>query len=277
MNKKAAQFVEAVWEYYRAYGRHDLPWRKTHDPYKILVSEVMLQQTQVVRVVPKYRAFLKQFPSTKVLAEASLGDVLRAWQGLGYNRRAKFLKEAAAAVHYVHCGRWPRTQKELQALPGVGSYTAAALMNFAYNEPVPLIETNIRTVYLHHFYTDALGVPDAALWPYIEATFDTTHPRDWCYALMDYGAHLKETIGNLNVKSAQYKKQSPFKGSGRQIRGSILRLLASDAYSETSLFVAVRSDSHRPELTKNEFKIQLDALVMETMVVKEGCNYTLVA
>ena len=152
MNKKEREFVARVWEYYKAHGRHDLPWRKTTDPYKILVSELMLQQTQVDRVLLKYKAFLKLFPTARRLAAAPLGDVLRAWQGLGYNRRAKFLHQAAQYVTNELKGRWPKDEAGLLALPGVGPYTARAVLAFAYNEPVVLIETNVRQVFLHHLF-----------------------------------------------------------------------------------------------------------------------------
>ena len=146
-------FRKIVLCHYKKHGRHHLPWRKTKNPYRILVSEIMLQQTPVDRVLPKYQEFLKQFPSIKKLAAASLGDVLRAWQGLGYNRRAKYLHQCAAVIIYDNGGIWPRTVNELQALPGIGPYTAGAVMAFAYNQPIPIIETNIRTVYLHHFFS----------------------------------------------------------------------------------------------------------------------------
>lgn len=257
-------FIKAVWSYYRASGRHDLLWRKTANPYKILVSEVMLQQTQVTRVIPKYKEFLKQFPTTKKLATASLGDVLRAWQGLGYNRRAKFLKQAAEEIVHERNGKWPKTHEGLRTLPGVGNYTAGAVMNFAYNEPVPLIETNVRTVYIYHFFHDKEGVSDKELFPIIERTLDVVNPREWNWALMDYGAHLKETVGNLNRKSKTYQKQSSFKESNRYVRGAILRELAKQPLSKSAL------QNRLGDIEKERIELQLDALQRECLIYKEG-------
>jgi A/G-specific adenine glycosylase len=266
--KTETQFIKTVWSFYTREGRHDLSWRKTADPYRILVSEIMLQQTQVTRVVPKYMAFL-QFPTTKKLAEASLGEVLVVWQGLGYNRRAKFLKQAAEAVMREHQGKWPKTLPELRALPGIGSYTAGAVMNFAYNEPVPLIETNIRTVYIHHFFHDKEGVSDADLMPIIEQSLDTKNPREWNWALMDYGAHLKETVGNLSKRSKHYTKQSTFKGSDRQIRGAILRELAKSSLTEAKLCKVLA------DIEKERIKLQLAALLREELIDLRRSLYSL--
>ena len=151
------KFKDTVWKYYREHGRSDLPWRKTTDPYRILVSEVMLQQTQVERVIPYYTRFLKKFPTVRALAKAPLSQVLIAWQGLGYNRRAKMLHEAAKEVVRGHGGLFPRTALELEKLPGVGPYTAHAVAAFAYNEDGICIETNIRTAVTHHFFPKVIG------------------------------------------------------------------------------------------------------------------------
>lgn len=269
LTKLEQKFIETVWQYYNEHGRHDLLWRKTTDPYKILVSEIMLQQTQVSRVLPKYKEFLKAFPNTKKLVEAPLGDVLRIWQGLGYNRRAKFLKEAAEAVIKNYKGKWPKTLDGLRSLPGVGAYTAAAVMNFAYNEPVPLIETNVRTVYLHHFFKNQHGVPDSDLLPIIERAVDQERPREWHWALMDYGSHLKLTIGNLNKQSKTYKKQSPFKGSDRFIRGTILRELAKQSLTKQILLTSLS------DVDYERIEIQLELLQSERLLIKVGQKYLL--
>jgi len=228
MAKREHDFVDTVWSYYREHKRAALPWRKSKKPYCILVSEIMLQQTQVDRVIPKYQAFLKQFPTVQKLAAAPLSDVLILWQGLGYNRRAKLLHQCAQVVVHTHKGRFPRDFEALKALPGVGPYTAGAICAFAYNQAVPLIETNIRTVFIHHFFHDKTDVSDAALVRYIALTMDHKNPREWYWALMDYGSYLKKTVGNLNVKSKHYVKQSKFQGSDRQIRGAIVRALSED-------------------------------------------------
>lgn len=217
---------KTVWAHYRTQGRHDLPWRHVRDPYRILVSEVMLQQTQVARVVPYYRAFLKRFPSVRALAQAPLSDVLIAWQGLGYNRRAKALHDAARSI-VASGGRFPRTVAELVRLPGIGPYTASAICVFAYDEPLPLVETNIRTVLFHTVLAGRVGVPDSEVLQLTVVLMDRKRPREWHWALMDYGSHLKAQGVRVNALSKHYVKQSKFEGSDRQARGAILRLLAS--------------------------------------------------
>ena len=269
LTKLEKQFIKTVWDFYHLNGRHDLPWRKTKDPYKIVVSELMLQQTQVARVLPKYKEFLKKFPTVSSLAPAPLGEVLKAWQGLGYNRRAKFLWQAAKAVVNEHKGKWPNTYTQLQTLPGIGSYTAGAVMNFAYNSPVALIETNVRTVHIHHFFKDAENISDKELLPIIERTLDETNPREWNWALMDYGSHLKTTVGNASKKSKAYKKQSNFKESNRYIRGAILRALTQQPYTEAALC------SHFHDIENERIKLQLDALKNDGLVVKQKYKFLL--
>lgn len=264
-------FKMAVRRYYRRYGRHDLPWRQTTDPYRIFVSEVMLQQTQVPRVIPKYEEFLNSWPSVQALAAASLGNVLRQWQGLGYNRRAKLLHQAARYIQETHGGRFPRRRAELLAIPGVGPYTAGAILAFAFNQPAVMIETNIRTVFLHHFFEDADGVPDALIYPLIERTVDVKDPRHWYAALMDYGSHLKATIGNQNRRSRHYAKQTPFAGSDRQLRGAIMRELGQRNADQAAL--------HRrlPGFGADRVVAQLAALVREGLVERSGRRYRLPA
>jgi len=217
-------FREVVLGYHRAHGR-DLPWRRTTDPYAVLVSEVMLQQTQVSRVIPKYEAFLERFPDAHALAAASLTEVLAAWSGLGYNRRAKSLKVAAEAIVAEYGGAVPDTLEGLKALPGIGHATAAQILAFAFGVGVPFLETNVRAVILHHFFEDAEQVPDAALLPIVEATLDREDPRTWYWALMDYGTYLKRALPNPGRRSAHHARQGRFEGSNRQLRGWLLREL----------------------------------------------------
>jgi A/G-specific adenine glycosylase len=235
MTKKDQVFISIVYEYYAKAGRHDLPWRQTTDPYAILVSELMLQQTQVSRALPKYKVFLDTFPSWQSLADAPLGVVLQVWQGLGYNRRAKLLHQCARMVVQSYNGQLPQIRAALEALPGIGPYTAGAVMAFAYNLPVVMIETNIRTVYIHHYVQDGEVVTDKQLLVHIERTLDQSHARQWYAALMDYGSYLKQTIGNKSVQSAHYQKQAPFIGSRRAIRGAVLRVLSQSSYNTQSL------------------------------------------
>jgi len=241
MVKRIHPFAVTVWKYYRQHGRHGLPWRcppepiGDFDPYKILVSEVMLQQTQVLRVIPKYEAFLKQFPTVQLLAEAPLSAVLRTWNGLGYNRRAKFLHQAAQRIVIEHSGKLPMSTHELVKLPGIGSNTAGAVLAYAFNIPAVFLETNIRTVYIHHFFPDQTDIPDKEILRVAQVHLDSQYPRQWYWALMDYGAHLKRTVGNLNRSSQSYAKQSKFEGSKRQLRGKALQLLGERSYDEAEL------------------------------------------
>lgn len=244
----AAEFRETVLAFYAECGR-SLPWRHTRDPYAILVSEVMLQQTQVPRVIPKYEAFLHAFPNVRTLADAPLADVLAAWSGLGYNRRAKSLKDAAGRVVTEYGGQVPGTLEALVTLPGIGHATAAQILAFAFDVAVPFIETNIRAVYLHHFFEDAEDVPDSAILPLVEATLDRRNPRSWYYALMDYGTHLKATMPNPGRRSAHHTRQSTFEGSMRQLRGAILReLTARPGQTAHALAPALHDDPERVAL-----------------------------
>lgn len=221
----AKKFKEIIWKYYKN-NKRDLPWRKTHDPYKILVSEMMLQQTQVARVIPKYKSFLKKFPSVQALAQAPLRDVLLEWQGLGYNRRGMYLKKCAEKVTKDFAGKFPRDFKTLTSLPGIGPATAGDICAFAYNIPAVVIETNIRAVFIHFFFAGKEKISDTEILPLIEKTLDQENPREWYWGLFDYGAYLKSTkIKNPNHKSKHYIKQSPFKDSYRQKRAGLLRTL----------------------------------------------------
>ena len=212
-----------VYAHFKKAGRK-FPWRSTRDPYKILVSEVMLQQTQVKRVLVFYAEFMRHFPTVHVLAKAPLADVLRAWQGLGYNRRAKLLRDAAKLLVEQYGGKFPKNEQFLEGLPGIGPYTARAVMAFAFNKPVVFIETNIRTVFLHHFFKNRTTISDSEILPYMVKMLDKKNPRKWYSALMDYGASLKKFGVRLNAKSAHYTKQSKFEGSIRQLRGRILKM-----------------------------------------------------
>ncbi|MCA9364263.1 A/G-specific adenine glycosylase [Candidatus Kaiserbacteria bacterium] len=268
MTEREQAFVRTVWQYYKREGRHTLPWRRTKNPYRILVSELMLQQTQVDRVVPKYRSFIRQFPTIRTLAAASLGEVLRVWQGLGYNRRAKYLHACAQAMVHEWGGVLPKNQSALETLPGIGPYTAGAVMVFAHNTPVVMIETNIRTVFLHHFFTDAVGVPDSEITYYIERTLDREKPREWYAALMDYGTYLKKAYPNPSRKSKHHTIQSKFQNSDRQIRGAILRALTDTPQSRGAL-------STRLEFEDARIAAQLAQLVHEGMVTRTGGRYQL--
>ena len=241
------KFQKTITDHYRAYGR-DFPWRPptlqlrkngTADPYVVLVSEIMLQQTQVARVVPKYPRWIKRFPNPEALTKATVGDVVKYWQGLGYNRRALNLKRAAEIIVRRHKGIFPKTIREIGTLPGVGPYTAGAVAAFAFKTPSAFIETNSRTVYLHFFFKRRKRASDKEILTFIHRTLPKKNIREWYNALMDYGAMLKETAGNANTRSVYYTKQAAFKGSKRELRGALLRkateqatISASDVASE---------------------------------------------
>jgi A/G-specific adenine glycosylase len=218
------QFRKTVYNHFQRHGRK-LPWRRDYDTYHVFVSEIMLQQTQVDRVKPKYDRFIKELPDFSALARAPLAKVLLLWQGLGYNRRALNLKRAAEIIMRDYNGTLPASPELLETLPGIGKATAASISAFAYNKPVVFLETNIRTVLIHHFFKNRKSVHDEKLLPLAEMLLDRNNPRTWYSALMDYGTMLKKHYGNSARRSAGYKKQSRFEGSRRQKRGRILQIL----------------------------------------------------
>jgi A/G-specific adenine glycosylase len=231
---RGSNLKRAVKRYYRLHGRHHLPWRGTHDPYAILVSEIMLQQTQVDRVIPYFERWMKKFPTAQTLARASLLAVLKEWSGLGYNRRAKFLHEAVREIVTRHAGSVPRTYAELRKLRGVGDYTAKAIRVFAWNESETLIETNVRTVFLYHFFPRTHNVADASLIPLITTSLKGEEPRTWYAALMDYGAYLKAAHHNPSRRSLRHVVQRTFKGSMREVRGAIMKhIVAGNDINDT--------------------------------------------
>jgi A/G-specific adenine glycosylase len=260
------RFRKTIWDFYKSHGRK-LPWRNTRNPYHILVSEIMLQQTQVGRVIEKYEQFLSAFPDFASLALAPLRDVLSVWQGMGYNRRAIALKHIAGHVTTSYNGVLPSSEKLLLKLPGIGKATASSILAFAFNKPSVFIETNIRRVFIHFFLSDTEHIRDADILPIVEKTLDTANPRKWYYALMDYGSLLKTTTLNPNRKSAHYKRQESFEGSRRQLRGKILKeILAHPSITESSL---VKHTGQSPEAMKE----CLRQLQKEGFITKRGKRF----
>ena len=242
-----------------------MPWRTDTRPYYVLVSELMLQQTQVDRVVPKFLAFIERFPDVEALAQASLAEVLMLWQGLGYNRRAKFLHQSAQYVCQNYAGIFPQTKQELIRLPGVGPNTAGAILNYAFNIPTVFIETNIRTVYFHHFFTSVESVHDNQITKVLLETLDTENPREFYWALMDYGSWLKKQgVGSIK-QSRHYKKQSPLEGSVRQVRGQIIRVLTQGDMNEQSLKAVIKSDERYEKARDGLLKDGLISLKSEKL------------
>lgn len=263
-----AIFRRKIRRHYQKHGR-DLLWRKTRNPYHILVSEMMLQQTQTDRVIPKYLLFLKTFPTIRALAGASLREVLFLWQGLGYNRRAKFILETAKIIVGKHKAKIPTSQGELTALPGIGPYTSGAILVFAFKNREVLIETNIRTVYTHFFFGRRQIVHDREILELVRQTLPRTDPREWFYALMDYGAMLKQNNINLNKKSAHYSKQSKFEGSHRQLRGLVIKTaLEEKVITQKEFAKLLLLDSQK---TANV----LEQLIQEGFFIRKGNTFIL--
>lgn len=267
--KRILQFCSRIDAYYQKCGRTHLPWRKTDDPYHILVSEMMLQQTQVDRVIPKYNAFLSTFPSFQELAKATLAEVYSLWKGLGYNRRAKFLRDTAIEVMQRFDGKLPRTVEQLLTLPGIGPYTARAVYSFSKMGDAHVIETNVRSAIIAHFFQKSRSkISDAQ----IESVLMQCRPHvtDW-YAfnagLMDYGSSLKRSHNHAR-KAAVYARQSKFTGSVREVRGEILRLLEKQPRSISYL---------KLKATKNHplFEKAITGLVRDAMVVNDNGTISL--
>ena len=242
-----AAFKEFIWDFYHT-NKRDFAWRNIENPYCILISEIMLQQTQTSRVVTKYEEFITAFPNFYALASASLRDVLSVWQGLGYYRRARFLHQLAQVVVNEHAGILPQDPKILQTFPGIGPNTAGSICAFAYNQHTIFIETNIRTVFIDAFFHDKTDVTDKQLLPLIVQSVDQENPREWYYALMDYGVFLKARQANPSRKSAHYSKQSKFEGSDRQIRAKVLKLIVNQkSVTHQDILKTIGKDIERVE------------------------------
>lgn len=266
------QFQKKIYDYYLK-NKRNFSWREQITPYKIFISEVMLQQTQTSRVIFKFEQWIQKFPDFKTLAEASQHEVLATWQGLGYNSRGIRLARSAEIIVTKFHEKLPDTLEELQSLPGIGPNTAGSISAFAFNKPVVFIETNIRTVFLHEFFKDKDSVCDKEILKLVEQTLDKNNPRDWYYALMDYGVYLKKELKINNKKSKQYAKQSKFIGSRRQVRGAIIRILSQlkNLSTEDLLFLLEQ------ELPTNQhsFSSVLDELREEKLIFEKNNNFFL--
>ncbi len=265
--KVIASFQKTILDNYHVAERL-FPWRETHDPYAIVVSEIMLQQTQTSRVVPKYLAWLAEFPTVHSLAAAPLSRVLEMWVGLGYNRRARFLHETAAIIVRDYQGLFPSDPGALDALPGIGPYTARAIAAFAFGIRSAFIETNIRTVFIHFFFPGRDDVRDSEIMPLIEETL-TDDVRLWYYALMDYGAELKRTVINPGRQSAHHVRQSAFSGSRREARGAIIRYLAENGASELGAVAESQAIAY------SRLEAVLPTLIAEGLVTQRGQKISL--
>lgn len=251
LSKKDTQsFQELIYNYYNE-NRRSFAWREEISAYRVVVSEIMLQQTQTSRVMHKFEEWMKSFPSFKDLSQASVQQVLSCWQGLGYNRRGLALYEFAKRVEAEFKGVVPANEVVLQTFKGIGPNTAGSICAFAFNKPVVFIETNIRTVFIHSFFKGQKDIHDKQLLPLIEQTLDKDNAREWYYALMDYGVYLKTTLKVSNKASKHYATQSRFEGSRRQMRGAVVRVLSkvhTMSYDELSELITFELPESKHDL-----------------------------
>jgi A/G-specific adenine glycosylase len=264
---KIGAFKKAVYSNYKE-AKRVFPWRTNTNPWGILVSEFMLQQTQTERVVEYWNKWMDKWPSPKIFHKASLEDALRAWSGLGYNRRCYNLKDCARRIVREYDGEIPDKPGDLEQLQGIGPYTARAVPCFAYNVPTVFIETNIRAAVLHFFFKEEDQVKDKELLPILQTCLDQNDPRTWYWALMDYGAALKRLTPNPNRRSAHYTRQSPFAGSFRQLRGAVIRALVQWGPADKEELQR-RSGIERDE----DLYLAVDALEKEQMVAESKGIY----
>lgn len=263
-SSKTLQIFQHIITGFYQKNRRDFPWRNTDNPYYVLISEFMLQQTQTDRVTQKYQSFIARFPDFSSLAAASLREVMTQWQGLGYNRRAFFLHQTGKAITEKFNALCPGEIDILEQFPGIGKATAGAICAFAYNQPVVFLETNIRSVFIHFFFSTREDVSDTDIIKFVSSTLDKTHPRIWYYGLMDYGAAIKRWYQNPSRKSIQFHKQSPFLNSNRQIRGMIMKLLVERApLSEQYLY------THLP-FARERISHSLTQLIYEKLIMKKN-------
>jgi A/G-specific adenine glycosylase len=261
-------FRKHIYEHYSAHAR-SFSWRTIIDPYRVVVSEVMLQQTQTERVKQKFDYFVTQLSDFNALADAPLAQVLSLWQGLGYNRRALALQKIAGKVTNEFQGVLPKSPDILMTFPGIGAATAASICTFAYNIPTIFIETNIRAVYIHLFLPQSTNINDKDILPLIDQTCDRSNPRQWYYALMDYGAMLKKRFKNPNHKSAHHTIQSKFEGSERQIRGFIIKVLLENHHLNFQQLCSL--------IPREPKRIQqkLNTLVVEQLITQSDNLYSI--
>ena len=277
-------FTSIVWKHYKNALTIEMPWRENHTPYYVLLSEIMLQQTQVIRVKDYFIKFINCWSTLCDLARAPLADVLTLWSGLGYYRRAKYLHQCANIICQSHNGVIPKDKKTLLELPGIGDYTSSAILSFAYNIPTVMIETNIRRAIIYHFFSKtAVDISESEIRKYVEKTMDKKNPREWYWALMDYGASLSFKVQNPNRRSKIYTKQSKFEGSNRQIRSAILHsIMANKSLHASSVFNTVRDylikqGRDKSDISKKIVFDNIENLCKENLLLCEKNIYKLPA
>lgn len=252
---KISKFRTKIRKFYRQHGR-ELPFRMIDDSYKVTVSEIMLQQTQVDRVIPKYNNWIHKFPNWQSLAQASNKEILTYWSGLGYNRRAIYLKNIAQILVEEYNGKMPEDINTLQSFPGIGKYTSYAILIFAFGKRLATVDTNIRKVLLHEFNLSA-DISDKEIQTLAEIVLPQTKIKEWHYALMDYAKTLPKEI---HIKYQTKYKQSKFEGSIRQIRGEIIRQLTKNK------FVTINEISINLKRTENDIKKAIETLQYENII-----------
>ena len=267
MSPSIRAFQSLIWNYYRRHAR-PMPWRESSDPYHIYLSEVMLQQTQVARVLPRYLQYIKRYPTITEVAQAPLSQLLQMWQGLGYNRRAINMGRACRLMATHHSGRIPQRRKELLALPGVGVATAGAILVYAFGQRAPFIETNIRRLFIHFFFAERPltdSIADSEIMPLIEKSLPRRKLRHWFYALTDYGAKLARKSPNPNRRAQAYRQQPPFAGSHRALRGAIIRYVLQEKALSRSLLC-----EHLPAYGTAQIEQALAELAAEGMITEDS-------
>jgi A/G-specific adenine glycosylase len=260
--KQISSFQSMIFTWWEK-NRRDLPWRHTHDPYKIAVSEIMLQQTQVLRVITKYREFIKEFPTVFDLAKVTTASVLRLWKGMGYNRRALYLRNMAKVVVKEYQGKFPVDEKLLIQLPGLGMYTARAILVFAYEKDIACVDTNIRKIITHFFFKDE-AQKDLVIQQVADQLVPVGKSWEWHQALMDYGAL---TMPNAKCPMLNTKKKSvPFRQTNRFYRGRIIDMLREKKYLETKIINYIFN-----QFNKQEYETQsiINSLIKDGLVTRK--------
>ncbi len=260
-SQEITAFQKKILEWYEK-NQRSLPWRHNRDPYRILISEVMLQQTQVARVIEKYQLWMHSFPTIQELANASTRDVLSHWSGLGYNRRALFLHRLAKELVETYDGKFPESEKVLLSLPGIGKYTARALLCFAFDQQIAVVDTNIKKIILTQF-PQAKDVSEREIEEIAGSLLPEGKAYEWNQALMDYASMELKNIAHPRVA-----KQKPFQQSDRLYRGEILRiLLKNSSLSENDLY---REVCKKKEVERTRFERILSGMVREDLLKRQG-------
>jgi A/G-specific adenine glycosylase len=261
--EKIRRFQKKIFSFYEK-NKRDLPWRKTADPYKILLSEFMLQQTQVTRVVFYYNKWLRKWPTIHALASASLPEVLEMWMGMGYNTRAVNLHRTARKIIADFHGDVLQAMKQYKELPGIGRYTSQAVQIFSTNADLVTVDTNIRRILISEFSLPS-KMPDKLLWSMAEQCLPLGKSRDWHNALMDYGSlHLTAKKTGIKPKT----RQTHFEGSNRQIRAKILRCLLQKTMSLSELEKTIKIEQKR-------LRPILEKMMDENIIIKRNATYQL--